>query len=95
MHSRPSFGLITGVVVALGAAPAAAGDTASPKKSGYDPNERICETVTVTGSRLGAKRYCATRAEWDERRRLDREATEAAQRSPCVIQRSNNNGPSC
>ena len=95
MHAQPPFGLIIGLVAALSAVPVAAADPASPKKRGYDPEERICETVIVTGSRLGAKRYCATRAEWDERRRLDREATEAAQRSPCVIQRSSNNGPSC
>ena len=47
-------------------------------------NEKVCETVTVTGSRLGKKRFCATRAEWEERRRLDREEVEKAQRSPCV-----------
>jgi hypothetical protein len=95
MHSRGILWLVVGVAGMLVAMPAAAADPAVPKRSGYDPDERICETVIVTGSRLGAKRYCATRAEWDERRRLDREATEAAQRSPCVIQRSSNNGPSC
>ena len=47
-------------------------------------NEKVCETVTVTGSRLGKKRFCATRAEWEERRRLDRQEVEKAQRSPCV-----------
>ena len=53
-------------------------------------NDKVCETITVTGSRLGAKRFCGTRAEWEERRRRDREAVEAAQRSPCVV-----NGTTC
>ena len=95
MHSRGFLWLAAGVAGMLVSMPAAAADPAVPKRSGYDPNERICETVTVTGSRLGAKRYCATRAEWDERRRLDREATEAIQRSPCVRKTNTNNGPSC
>ena len=53
-------------------------------------NDKVCETITVTGSRIGAKRFCGTRAEWEERRRRDREAVEAAQRSPCVV-----NGTTC
>ena len=28
-----------------------------------DPNEKICETITPTGSRLGGRRVCATQAE--------------------------------
>ena len=94
MHSRVA-GLVIGIVGAFAAMPAAAADPAQPRKSGYDPNERICENIILTGSRLATKRFCATRAEWEERKRLDREAIEAAQRSPCVIQRSTNRGPSC
>lgn len=59
-------------------------------KTAYDPNERICENVTLTGSRLGKKRFCGTRAEWEERRRRDREEVEKAQRMPCVV-----NGTTC
>ena len=50
-----------------------------------DPNERICENLTMVGSRLAVKRVCATRAEWADRIRQDREAIESAQRSPCVM----------
>ena len=53
-------------------------------------NDKVCETITVTGSRLGAKRFCGTRAEWEERKRRDREEVEKAQRSPCVV-----NGVTC
>ena len=50
-----------------------------------DPNQKICQVITATGSRLGGKKVCATRAEWEERKKLDREATEKAQTQLCVI----------
>ena len=50
-----------------------------------DPNEKICQVIKPTGSRLGGKKICATRAEWEEQKRLDREATEKAQTQLCVI----------
>jgi hypothetical protein len=37
-----------------------------------DPNEVICRTVSVTGSRLAASRRCATRAQWAEDERSQR-----------------------
>ena len=95
MHSRTSSALVVGIVGVLVAVPTWAADPSPPKKSGYDPNERICEDIILTGSRLTKKRFCGTRAQWEERRRLDREAVEAAQRSPCVIQRMSSRGPSC
>jgi hypothetical protein len=51
-----------------------------------DPNEKVCEKITVVGSRLGTRKVCATRAEWAEQRKLDREATEKAQRMGCLKQ---------
>ena len=58
--------------------------------------EKVCENIIVTGSRLATKRFCGTRAEWEDRRRQDREAVEAAQRSPCVLQQNAANGkPIC
>ena len=70
--------------------------TAQPEKKAYDPNERICENITLTGSRLATRRFCGTRAQWEERRRMDREAVEAAQRSPCVVSTTGASGrPSC
>jgi hypothetical protein len=34
---------------------------------------KICRTVVVTGSRLGGKKICGSRQEWDDRQRRDRE----------------------
>jgi hypothetical protein len=69
---------------------------AAPTQQAASRNEKVCENITVTGSRLGTKRFCGTRAEWEERKRRDREAVEAAQRSPCVISTTGASGkPSC
>jgi hypothetical protein len=56
-----------------------------PKKS-LDPNEKVCETIKPLGSRLVTKKVCATRAEWDDYRRQDRDAIEKAQRVGCMVQ---------
>lgn len=56
-----------------------------PKSSGTrDPNERVCEKIKAVGSRLATKKYCATRAEWEDKKRQDREATDRMQRVPCL-----------
>lgn len=61
-----------------------------------DKNEKICENITPIGSRLATKRFCGTRAEWEDRRRQDREAVENAQRSPCVLTHNSGSGrPAC
>ena len=61
-----------------------------------DPNEKICENITQIGSRIATKRFCGTRAEWADRKRPDREASENAQRSPCVLTHNSGSGrPSC
>ena len=49
-----------------------------------DPNQKICQVITPVGSRLTTKKVCATRAEWEERKRQDREATEKAQTQRCL-----------
>lgn len=49
-----------------------------------NPNEKICETIKMIGSRLATRRYCGTRAEWADRKMQERQAIEDAQRSPCV-----------
>lgn len=48
-----------------------------------DPNQKVCQDITMIGTRLGKKRICATRAEWEQKRRDDREATERAQTQLC------------
>jgi hypothetical protein len=52
------------------AAPAAA--IAADNEPQLDPNEVICQTVRVTGSRLAMSRRCATRAQWLEDQRQQR-----------------------
>lgn len=67
-------------------------------KPAADPNERICEKQTVVGSRLAVRRVCATRAEWAEKRRLDREAIDKTQLSPngpCQTVNTHSGAPGC
>lgn len=45
-----------------------------------DPNERVCKTSPVIGSRVPS-RTCMTRADWEARAKADRADLEAAQRS--------------
>jgi len=44
-----------------------------------NPNQRICQAVAETGSRLGRARICRTRAEWDQERREARQNVEQSQ----------------
>jgi len=63
-----------------------------------DPNQRICEDVTQVGSRLSTKRICATRAQWAEMRKQDRESVDNAQRSAnvgCSVINTHSGTPSC
>lgn len=39
----------------------------------YNPNEIVCRSETDIGSRLRTHRTCATRAEWAEQIRLQRQ----------------------
>ena len=85
------FAALTALVgYSLAGAAVAQTSAAQPNSANAGRNDKVCETITVTGSRLGAKRFCGTRAEWEERRRRDREEVDKAQRSPCVV-----NGTTC
>lgn len=94
---------VSAAVLALGAAGLAAaqatlatatasnGDTApstSVLRPGQDPNERVCRTITYTGSRLGGERVCKTRREWVELTERSRERTDevvqGALRNTCL-----------
>lgn len=82
------------IAVAI-AGDAPAQTVATPAASTTNPNEKVCENIVPVGSRLAKKRVCATRGEWDERRRLDREAVEQAQKligGPCQTTPSARNG---
>lgn len=47
--------------------------TAAPAKPA-----KVCKTIKITGSRLAARRMCATKAEWE---RVEREAQEELRNS--------------
>ena len=60
---------------AIAQAPAAEPPTQAQTnaKPANDPNEVICEKQEVTGSRLGGKRVCMTRAQWADRKLQDQQ----------------------
>ncbi|HZZ35314.1 MAG TPA: hypothetical protein VFE03_06280 [Caulobacteraceae bacterium] len=68
-----SVAFAEGAGAAAGADQAApkAEDTAKPSKPAYNPDEVVCKTSQVTGSRLGGHRVCRTRGEWDQQTRQD------------------------
>lgn len=56
----------------------------APQPSPNSANDKVCQDVKLTGSRLTVKRFCGTRAQWDDKRMQDRQEVERIQRSPCV-----------
>lgn len=91
-----SVALSAALFLASGSTAALAESKPAPNTYAGDPNEKICENIVVTGSRLATKRFCGTRAEWADRKRQDREALESAQKSPCVLTHNGSGGqPSC
>ena len=85
--------LVAGMGLLAVGSEARADDSAAKAR---DPNERVCEVYTPIGSRLGSKKVCGTRAEWAEKRRLDKEAIDRAQVGACMIQTSGKTGkPGC
>jgi hypothetical protein len=82
LAGRLSVRITSGVAftMLLLTAPSFAEEQQTPKPN--DPNEMICKNMqTVAGSRLGMRKECHTRREWDERRADDRQMTERAQQS--------------
>ena len=49
-----------------------------------NPDQRICEKITVTGSRLATRTVCATKREWDQRRLEERQMLDRSQLGACV-----------
>ncbi|MDV3257628.1 MAG: hypothetical protein LOX97_07590 [Sphingomonas sp.] len=74
----------------LGSTPSLAKDDKPGKTK--DPNEVVCEKQSIIGSRLATRRVCATRAEWAEKRRLDKEAIDQGQRSACMVTTTSSSG---
>jgi hypothetical protein len=72
--------------------PALPQQSPSQQRPAADPTEKICEDIVQTGSRIATKRFCGTRAEWEDKKKQDREAVEKAQLNPCVIQTTTTSG---
>ena len=92
-HFLALFTVAAAGLLAIGSDAGAVDATATDKG---DPNQKVCETYTPIGTRIGTKKVCGTRAEWAEKRRLDREAIERAQIGACMVQTTGKNGkPGC
>ena len=77
MKSHLILGLIS---VAMMSGAAVAGDS-NKRTVVKNPNEMVCKNETETGSRLARKKVCMTRAQYEERRMLDRDMIERSQAS--------------
>lgn len=78
--------LLSWTAAPVAAQPAQPAETPSSKaRPPADPNQKVCQDITVVGSRLATKRICATREEWAQKRRDDRDTVDQIQRSPCVM----------
>ena len=72
-------------IAGLIATPAIAGDPATQQQAAANnPDQKICEKITVTGSRLATRTVCATKREWDQRRLEERQLLDRSQLSACV-----------
>lgn len=70
---------LTALAAAAAASQSATAQSAVPGAGAPDPNEIICRSEQAIGSRLRWNRVCATRAEWIEHIRQDRQYAERAQ----------------
>ena len=101
MSVRPTLMIVSALCWAANASVAVAQSTDTSTQTPrpkLDPNQRICEDVTQVGSRIATKRICATRAEWAEKRKQDRDTVDEAQRSAnigCNTVNTHSGTPSC
>ena len=77
---------VAAALLAATAAPALAQSTATSANQApanaapvNNPNEIVCEKQETTGSRIGARRVCMSRAEWADRKLQDRQELERVQ----------------
>jgi hypothetical protein len=83
-------------IVAAALVPPVLGAPPASRNAAADPNRRICQEVGTIGTRLGRKKICATAAEWEEKRKQDRDTIDQAQRAAqvgCSVAPSSTNGP--
>jgi Spy/CpxP family protein refolding chaperone len=68
------------VALASVVAAASASAFAAPPAAKPDGNKIICRTVAEVGTRLGSKRTCLTRDQWQQQKEAERQNLEASQR---------------
>lgn len=87
-----TLSLLLSVMAALSAVAAQSAADASAKsgKKSRNPNEMICTSEPVLGSRLAKRRMCMTRSQWAERKNNDRALVERSQLIPCTPTRGSN-----
>jgi hypothetical protein len=86
------------LLVAVPLQVSAADDTNKTQAATPDPNERVCEDIVQTGSRIATKRFCGTRAEWEAKQKQDRDVVDNAQRQaadPCHAILTHTGAPNC
>lgn len=57
----------------------ASSQPAAEKPAAGSPNEVVCQKQEVTGTRLGVRRVCKTRAQWADQQLQDRQEIEKVQ----------------
>ena len=83
-------------LIASAMAPPALAAPAPKGSAAADPNRKICQEVGTIGTRLGKKKICATAAEWEEKKRQDRDVVDQSQRASqvgCSVAPGLTNGP--
>ncbi len=76
----------------------ASAQEATKASSASTQEQRICETITMTGSRLTKKKFCGTRAEWEDKKLQDRKVVEQIQtrlNGPCSTVNQHGGTPAC
>ena len=79
------FYAIAGLCFLASATPVLAGDAGSSgsqpttKVEDNDPNKVVCRRVESIGTRLGSKRVCRTKGEWEAQQAADRQSLERTQ----------------
>ncbi len=66
-------------IAAVMSGPVTAQTAPPPKPTAADPNQIICRTQDVLGSRLQKRRVCMTRAQWADAQSQDQQAVERVQ----------------
>jgi hypothetical protein len=74
------FGLVAGAALSLASAAFAADASPATAQASNDPNEVICKDAAAeTGSMLGKRRICMSRAQWQAQQDSDRQEINNAQ----------------